>query len=138
MRYVWDSRLGLAAQALAIFVCLDVGCRWFGFPSVYRLVRSRSRGFGAALSAPAPDVVDRTLDAVRTATRYYWRRRLDCLPRAMTVYLLLKRRGIAATLHIGVKRYPFAAHAWVVHDGHVLGHPANSWRHEPYVPIISM
>jgi hypothetical protein len=76
-------------------------------------------------------------ESVRIATRYYWRRGLDCLPKALTLYLLLRQRSIPATMHIGVKRYPFGAHAWVVCRGEVLDDTPNSWRQEPYVPIVS-
>ena len=83
-------------------------------------------------------MVARTIEAVRTATRYYYRRRRDCLPRALTACLLLWRGGVPATLQIGVKRYPFGAHAWVECDGQtVIGDTRDDWRHEPYLPIIS-
>lgn len=135
VRSLSNSRFGLAIQAVLVFVLLDIGLGLLGFPGVYRLVR---RWGGAASVAPPPrHVVERTLEAVRTATRYYWRRRLDCLPRAMATYLLLRSQGVSAVLHIGVKRYPFAAHAWVECLGEVLDESGSSWRHEAYVPIIS-
>lgn len=137
MRIFGDSRFALTGQALLIFVLLDAGFFLLGFPRVYRLVRSWSRGADAAGSAARRGLAERTLAAVRTATRYYWRRRPDCLPRAMTIYLLLRRRGVPATLRIGVKRYPFGAHAWVECPGGVLDDSTNRWRHEPYLPIIS-
>ena len=137
MTSVCDCRVGLTLQALLVFIVLDVGFRLFGFARVYRFAQWLGRGATAAESAAGRHVVDRTLEAVRVATRLYWRRRLDCLPRALTTYLLLRRRGRAATLHIGVKRYPFGAHAWVECSGVVLDDSSNAWRHEPYVPIIS-
>ena len=137
MKSLSDSRWILTAHALLIFIALDVGFRLFGFPRVYRVVqRLHSRRFAVPSSGSHP-VVGRTREAVRIATRYYWRRGLDCLPRAMTVYVLLHRRGVPATLHIGVKRYPFGAHAWVECEGRVLDDSENPWRHEPYVPIVT-
>ncbi len=44
--------------------------------------------------------------------------------------------GCSATLRIGVKRYPFGAHAWVECLGEVLDDSTDDWRHEPYVPIL--
>ncbi len=128
----------MTIEALLVFVLLDVGFRVLGFPHVYRFVQSWNRG-SATVAAPASQrrTVRRTVAAVRTATRYYYRRRLDCLPRALTLYLLLRRRGVPAMLHIGVKRYPFGAHAWVECLGEVLDDATDDWRHEPYVPIIS-
>ena len=138
MRRVASSRAGLTAQVLLIFAVLDLGLILFGFPRVYQFVQSRSR-VPNVLGVPARRrVIVRTVEAVRTATRYYYRRRRDCLPRALTACLLLWRGGVPATLRIGVKRYPFGAHAWVECDGQrVLGDTRDDWRQEPYVPIIS-
>ena len=136
MRRLFESRFGLTVQVLFVFVLLDSGLGLLGFPRVYRFVRRCGLAASGTLSSPH-HVVERTVEAVRTATRYYWRRRLDCLPRAMATYLLLRWQGVSATLHIGVKRYPFAAHAWVECHGEVLGESRSSWRHEAYVPIIS-
>ena len=131
------SGVVLTTQALLIFIVLDVGFRLFGFPRLYRFVQWCGRGSSTTGSTAARRAMVRTLEAVRTATRYYWRRRLDCLPRALTIYLLLRRRGVPATLHLGVKRYPFGAHAWVECLGDVLDDSTDTWRHEPYASIIS-
>lgn len=128
----------LTVQAFLVFLVLDAGFRLFGFARVYRLVEWWSRRTAARAAPPNPSsVVDRTRRALRTATRYYWRRGLDCLPRSLTLYLLLRRRGVPATLRIGVKRYPFGAHAWVECLGEVLDDTPTPRRHEPYAPIIS-
>lgn len=132
------SRFALAIQAFLILVALDVGFRLFGFRRVYRFVQWWGARSPSAADLPNPSrVVENTRESVRIATRYYWRRRLDCLPRSLTLHLLLRRGGLLSTLHIGVKRYPFGAHAWVECLGEVLDDTPNSWRHEPYVPIIS-
>ena len=133
-----NSRFTLTVQAFLMFLSLDVGFRLFGFSRVYRFVLWWGLRTPPPVDLPKPSrVVERTREAVRTATRYYWRRGLDCLPRSLTLYLLLRRKGIPATLQIGVKRYPFGAHAWVECLGEVLDETPKSWRHEPYVPIIS-
>ena len=132
------SQSWAAVQAFLIFFALDVGILLFGFPRVYQFVQSRSRVPNAVGAPVRRRVICRTVEAVRTATRYYYRRRRDCLPRALTACLLLWRSGVPATLRIGVKRFPFGAHAWVECDGQrVLGDTRDHWRHEPYVPIIS-
>jgi hypothetical protein len=43
-----------------------------------------------------------------------------CLFRSLTLSALLQRRGIEGKLIIAVRPQPFAAHAWVEHDGHPL------------------
>ena len=135
---VRESGMVLTVQALLIFVILDLGVRLYGLPRVCRSLQrwSGRRHTITELKTPPP-VVARTVKAVRRATRYYWRSRLDCLPRSMTIYLLLRGCSIPATLHIGVKRYPFGAHAWVECLGSVLDDSAHTQRHERYSPIIS-
>ena len=125
-------------QALVVFVLLDVGFRVFGFPRVFLFVdRWGRRSVELAPPAARRRRLRRTLDAVRTVSRYYHRRGLDCLPRSLAIYVLLTRQGVPATLRIGVKRFPFAAHAWVECLGEVLDDSMDDWLHEPYVPILS-
>ena len=127
----------LVVKALLTFVAIDVGFRLLGFPRVRRFVQWWGARAPRAADLPNPlRVVEGTRQAVRVATRYYWRRGPDCLPRSLTLFVLLRRRGVPATLRIGVKRYPFGAHAWVECLGEVLDDTPSSWRHEPYVPII--
>jgi hypothetical protein len=44
----------------------------------------------------------------------------DCLPRSIALYRLLVRRGLHVRHIIGVRRVPFAAHAWVEYEGRPL------------------
>ena len=131
----WDMVVG----ALLILVLVDVGFRLFGFSRVFLFVdRLMRRSMMAA--GPIADrrrVTCLVREAVRSACRFYYRRRLDCLPRSLTICVLLRRRGVPATLRIGVKRFPFAAHAWVECLGEVVDEEIEDWRHEPYVPILS-
>ncbi len=57
-------------------------------------------------------IVDRTLAPLPYDSR--------CLFRSLTLTALLGRRGIPSTLVIAVRCTPFAAHAWVEHDGRPL------------------
>ena len=128
----------LTVQAVLFFVVMNLGFRILGFPRIFRLVDRWGR---RAVEVPGlafqRRTVRRTLVAVRSATRYYFRRRLDCLPRSLAIYVLLRRQGVPATLRIGVKRFPFGAHAWVECLGEVLDDSTDDWQHEPYVPILS-
>jgi hypothetical protein len=51
----------------------------------------------------------------------------SCLPRALALWWLLRRSGIAAELRIGARRAAgrLEAHAWVEHAGQVLGDQAD-------------
>lgn len=44
----------------------------------------------------------------------------DCLPRSFALYRYLRAHGVAAEFSIGVKRFPFQAHAWVEVAGQPL------------------
>jgi hypothetical protein len=41
---------------------------------------------------------------------------------------LLRRGGVSARLGLGVTRYPFSAHAWVVVGDHVIDFPPNKYQ----------
>lgn len=128
----------MTVQAILVFFLLDCGFRLLGFSRVFSFIdRWCRRSVGPRSLGTQRATVRKAQAAVRIAARYYCRWRLDCLPRAMTLYVLLRRRGIPATLSIGVKRFPFAAHAWVECLGEVLDDSRDDWQHEPYVPILS-
>jgi hypothetical protein len=52
---------------------------------------------------------------------------VTCLPRSITLWWLLRRRGIATELQIGVRKNGerIEAHAWVVCCGKVIGEAMN-------------
>lgn len=59
----------------------------------------------------------RTVDAV--AAKLPWS--TACLPRALTLRAMLRRRGIRCELHLGItSTMPLAAHAWVTAGGTVV------------------
>ncbi|HVT14744.1 MAG TPA: lasso peptide biosynthesis B2 protein [Thermoanaerobaculia bacterium] len=105
-------------QALTVFVLIDAGLRLFGFNRVYRWIVTAAAG-RAPEEAPA-EARQRVVEAVNGATRLYYRRRRDCLPKALATFFLLRRRRIPAALVLGVKKFPFAAHAWVESQGEVI------------------
>lgn len=43
--------------------------------------------------------------------------RILCLERSLVLYHKLKRSGVPVALRLGVRAYPFAAHAWVELEG---------------------
>jgi transglutaminase superfamily protein len=46
--------------------------------------------------------------------------RAKCLEQSLTLYYLLRRRGVAAKYCQGVQPYPFQAHAWIEYRGEVI------------------
>jgi Transglutaminase-like superfamily len=111
----------LTMKALVLFVLIDIGFHCVGFDAVYqRIVRRAARRNSAPADAADTERAQTTLHAVLQATRWYYRSRLDCLPKALTLYTLLRDQAIAADLCLGVKRFPFAGHAWVEVNGLVI------------------
>lgn len=114
--------MALVAESLLCFVLLDCMLPRWPFERVHGLVvkpvpRKRIR-------KPVDlrgEEVDRVVRAVAFATRFYYRRREDCLPRSLTLCRLLRRRGLNAQVCLGVKQFPFRAHAWVEFEGEVIG-----------------
>lgn len=54
------------------------------------------------------------------AAAMWWRPGARCLPRALAVAWLLRRKGYPVSMVVAVRRFPFAAHAWVEYAGEVL------------------
>lgn len=50
---------------------------------------------------------------MRDRCSFYWNPEKDCVPRALTIFLLLFVRGVPSTFFLGVRQFPFAAHSWV-------------------------
>ena len=111
----------LKLKALVIFQLFDLALRFFTFECILdRVVKS---GMGNPRRPPvAADgpFVDALREVGMTIRRLDFRARLDCLPRALTIYHLARRRGLATSLVVGVKKPPFAAHAWVEIAGRVV------------------
>jgi len=114
------SAPSVARCALALLlVRARLKARGFG-PTVAwaRRVAARARGTGLA-----PEEVERAAYHVAVAAAFFPGRAV-CLEQSLTLYLLLRRRGVPAELRIGVQVYPFYAHAWV----ELHGEPVNEDR----------
>lgn len=93
----------------------------------------RHRGFGKTYarivdldrrSGLLPDASVRTLLADFHLSETLLVSRLgfrDCLPRSLALFAFLRANGVSARHRIGVKRFPFSAHAWVENEGRPLG-----------------
>jgi hypothetical protein len=110
----------LTLRALTTFMVLDVAFRLLGFGRVYSLLLRRLPRSAGRAPTDAKQQAKRTFQAVQAATMFYFRRRKDCLPKALTTFHLLRRQGIRAELCFGVKKYPFSAHTWVEAFGESL------------------
>jgi transglutaminase superfamily protein len=140
-------------SAVLRVVRLPAGDRSRALEAVAQLVRAsvelRATSYSntvGLLGTPEPGVPDvrvgaaRLLEAervgravARAATLLPWHP--TCLRQALAVRRMLRRRGIASSLHLGVKNgAEWAAHAWVTVEGEpVAGRPG----HERFVPLAA-
>ena len=111
------DRIFLAAEIMAAYLPLARLVRTNDVEAMVKVARSRDR---STSSVPAPEaqatavrlgmIVERVLTLLPTDNR--------CLIRSLVVLRLLGRRGIPASLVIGVRAGGrFGAHAWVEHNG---------------------
>ncbi|HEX9107671.1 MAG TPA: lasso peptide biosynthesis B2 protein [Longimicrobiales bacterium] len=104
------SVAGCAAALVLVKVFLKVAGFGRTYAAFSRLVRRR--GSEAVTPAVLRDAVGR----VALVAAFFPGRAL-CLEQSLTLWLLLRQRGIDAELRLGVQPYPFGAHAWVEHRG---------------------
>lgn len=109
-----------AIGAFFMLLFVDGVMKLAGFHRFYRMLRT-----WPTVGHPPedPDAIRRICTAVDRASTYYFKRAW-CLQRSATAVCLLRLRGLAAELTIGVQKIPFAAHAWAELDGRVVNdHP---------------
>ncbi|MCP4384203.1 MAG: lasso peptide biosynthesis B2 protein [Hyphomicrobiales bacterium] len=128
-----DQRLAVAA----LFLCLltAVALRTFGFRRWVRILE----GFPAGRRCPGASsendlrVAETHASIVNMVVANIPGQAVDCLPRSLTLWWLLRRVGVATDLRIGVRKSDpgIKAHAWVVCQGVALGERG----HGAYTPF---
>jgi hypothetical protein len=117
----WISRLPLAAEAAITLTIASLRLRWRAQSETTALLGSaQPAGPPAASRADASREAIRIGRAVeRVATVLPWHP--VCLPRAVAVTSMLRRRRIDCRAHLGVRgERPPEAHAWVTVGGVVV------------------
>ena len=109
-------------SCLATLLCMDALSRVLGLRRTLAFLRR-------VTPAPAPrpgqdDLIDATAHRVALAAAFYPRRAL-CLEQSLSLLVLLRRRGVAAELRLGVQPRPFYAHAWVEAGGRPVSESEN-------------
>ena len=105
----------LVLKALRLFLLYDFWVSRLGFPQIHKWV----------LKCPiAPQSyeqgdLDHICQAVAVAGVWYPKETL-CLQRSSVLVRMMRQKGIAARLVIGVRQLPFRSHAWVEVDGAVV------------------
>jgi len=123
----------VAIRALALAPAVALALRALGLRRV-RAALGRASATARG-TAPSPERASRIAALVERAAA---RAPLagGCLARALVVWTLLRREGIAAELRLGVRRPPrgLEAHAWVDAGGRTLDPGPAVWRALPPLP----
>ncbi|MFI1766265.1 lasso peptide biosynthesis B2 protein [Streptomyces sp. NPDC020800] len=109
--------------------------RTLGFGRVLRLLSLAAPDYARADPPDAEDVA-RLKRAVQSRARSSWFANDDCKTEAVTAFVLLRRYGLQATLHVGVREHPFALHAWTTAAG--LSIPDADPRGHAFAPVLSI
>lgn len=97
---------------------------WLARLGLWVLPFARMRSFCDAWGPggePVPDLARRVGAAVDAAPRAV--PSMTCLVKALTAHVLLRRRGLPSTIHLGMRpeaQVPRSAHAWVTSGGDVV------------------
>ncbi len=114
----------LALTSFVMCLLSSVALRFVGLARWERILRASSGGWNLQAASSSDDlaIAEAHASVVDMVARNSWGL-LTCLPRSLTLWWLLRRRGIESELHIGVRKEGarVAAHAWVVYHGIVIG-----------------
>ena len=88
---------------------MDLSLRVFGFSRSIAMVRKLTR---ATKQSDDLDYAEAVVRRVAVCSSFHVGR-AECLEQSLAAFLLLRRRGVAVDLRIGVQPFPFAAHAWI-------------------------
>ncbi len=103
----------VGACALTL-VLVKLSLKVAGFGRTFAVASRLVRGRGA--DGEGRTMLSEAVRRVALVAAFFPGRAL-CLEQSVTLWLLLRRRGIDADLRLGVQPYPFGAHAWVEHRG---------------------
>ncbi|MFG2352736.1 lasso peptide biosynthesis B2 protein [Streptomyces sp. NPDC048521] len=109
--------------------------RTLGFGRVLRLLSLAAPDYARA-DVPSVEEVLRLKRAVQSHSRGSWLVDGDCKSEAVTAFVLLRRSGLKAVLHVGVREHPFALHAWTVSAGLCI--PDADPRGHAFEPVLSI
>jgi transglutaminase superfamily protein len=111
-------------RTLWLMLVIDGRLKFLPFRDAYtwatRKVRAVSASRTADASVDTATVIASTRQTIERASRFYYRARKDCLPKAFLAYYLLNRAGVSGQLCIAVRKFPFKAHAWVEYEGRIV------------------
>lgn len=118
----WARRLPRTVVAVYALATTALSIKLRGFSRTYR----RQKGIAPVAGSLNKTTIEQATNAFVFAENFILFKRgvNDCLVRSMALFQYLGWLGIGATHVIGVRRTPFAAHAWVEVDGNGILAPA--------------
>jgi len=126
----------LVIQSVTLLVLITLGLRLLPFQIIRRLLFNLGRQSKGAsqINDFSPEYLARV---IRIASHFV--PTANCLPQALVLQTLLKRRGYPAQLHIGVTKTEdgqLKAHAWLTSQGSIL--IGNLENLSQYIPLPSL
>jgi hypothetical protein len=130
LRALTAAQRRVLVEATLLLPLVAAALRLAGLRATRRLLERYAGGPGTQ-TPMEPAVVARM---VSVAARHGLVRP-HCLPSALTLEALLRRRGWAPELRLGVRKHEggFEAHAWIEHEGIALMEPFR--RHAGFIPF---
>jgi transglutaminase superfamily protein len=134
---------GFALESAGALILTWLGLRSLGFRRWQRLV-SRLTPAAPGTSKISESLLDRCRAMARVEQSVARRLpfRSNCLDQSLALWWMLRRRGVAAKMHIGGRKEDanFEAHAWVEVGGYIFpemsgGHPAFTPFDRPIEPV---
>lgn len=112
----WDARpadVGAVqvVHSALLLVLVRLALVVLGFQRTARMVDRACRAGDASINADLTQVAASKY-AVALAAAFV-PARIRCLERSLVLYYGLKRNGVPVVLRLGVRAYPFGAHAWL-------------------------
>ena len=116
----------LAAEATVVSLAVRLSLRQAGTGATLRRFQRFAVGSPGRDPRPGDARRSRQLQQIPRAVRAVGARRptrFACLPRSITTWVMLRRRGISADVRVGVSgtSADFASHAWVELGGRPIG-----------------
>ena len=119
----WSERW-LLVEALVLLLLMRLSLKLLGFRRCYAAFGwlTHPQRSPAADPEGAAQQARRIAQIVTLTNRRYALYEVSCLPESLTLWWLLRRRGLAADLRLGARTITgtFQAHAWTEYAGQVL------------------
>lgn len=106
------------AWCVVMILMVKVTLRLVGFARTVAIVRAMT-AHSESTTAVGRSLLHTAERSVAMAAALFPGRAL-CLEQSLTLYLVLRRRGVSVRFRLGAQPHPFEAHAWIEYKGEPL------------------